>query len=432
MKKNIKTAAKPAAKKDPAMKSPARRKLASKKTAREPAAAKKTRKTPTRRRTKASPAADIENLGELPRGYGQEQIFVIAQEPHLLFCYWDYSLTESIDDQVFLRHARHGASTHDGEVPVPADSNSWYLPVRDANTSYRVELGFYNGGKWKMLTQSATVLTPRDAVADPGYAEFADLNFHSAFQNTIEKLRAQMREGETLAAAIARLRQPETSASEELSQAELSVLEALLGTHFASLSSGELARLMTSPGASLFSAGFAVSPPSSWTAGAASWGLVAGELSSGFLAQFGLAGASWGSAAWSSAMGSWSSGAQASSLGAMSSWAPGASWSAQPFSRPTQRGFFMHVNAELIFYGGTQPDAKVTIDGQEIALRPDGSFHYHFVFPDGAYEIPIVATSPDGQETRRAVLRFERVTAREGDVSATAQPLMQRPMGATA
>ena len=116
----------------------------------------------------------------------------------------------------------------------------------------------------------------------------------------------------------------------------------------------------------------------------------------------------------------------------MSSWGPGASWSAQPFSRPTQRGFFMHVNAELIFYGGTQPDAKVTIDGQEIALRPDGSFHYHFVFPDGAYEIPIVATSPDGQETRRAVLRFERVTAREGDVSATAQPLMQRPMGATA
>ena len=89
----------------------------------------------------------------------------------------------------------------------------------------------------------------------------------------------------------------------------------------------------------------------------------------------------------------------------------------------------MHVNAEVIFYGGTHPDAKVTIDGKPVALSPDGTFRHHFVFPDGEFEIPIVATSPDGVETRRAVLRFERATGREGDVGSTSQPPFAAPMG---
>jgi hypothetical protein len=91
----------------------------------------------------------------------------------------------------------------------------------------------------------------------------------------------------------------------------------------------------------------------------------------------------------------------------------------------------MHVNAEVIFYGGTHPQAKVTIDGKPVELGPDGSFRFHFVFPDGNYSIPITATSPDGVETRSATLRFERATARTGDVGHTAQPPLPVPMGAT-
>ncbi len=79
----------------------------------------------------------------------------------------------------------------------------------------------------------------------------------------------------------------------------------------------------------------------------------------------------------------------------------------------------MHVNAEVIFYGGTDPRAKVTIDGHPVALNPDGSFRYHFIFPDADYEIPIVATSPDGLETRSAKLRFERSTGKVGIVTDT-------------
>ena len=183
-----------------------------------------------------------------------------------------------------------------------------------------------------------------------------------------------------------------------------------------SLTSGELARYLGSPGASLFSGGFA---PSSWGAAAASWSQAPGGFSSGFLAGFGLAGASWSSASWETALGSWSSAALAS-WGAPGSWM--SSWRGP-------REFFMHLNAEVIFYGGTHPDAKVTINGDEIMIRPDGTFRYHFVLPDGEFEIPIVATSPDGVETRRGVLRFERATARQGEVGSTAQPPLGEPMG---
>jgi hypothetical protein len=107
----------------------------------------------------------------------------------------------------------------------------------------------------------------------------------------------------------------------------------------------------------------------------------------------------------------------------------GASWSGQPFGQP-EREFFMHVNAEVIFYGGTDPQAKVTIAGRPVQLQPDGTFRYHFKFPDNQFEIPIVAVSPDGVETRSAVLFLQRDTARNGDVGATAQPeYLGIPMG---
>ena len=99
----------------------------------------------------------------------------------------------------------------------------------------------------------------------------------------------------------------------------------------------------------------------------------------------------------------------------------GASWSGQPFGQ-SGREFFMHVNAEVIFYGGTDPQAKVTIAGRPIQLQPDGTFRYHFKFPDNDFEIPIVAVSPDGVETRSAVLSLRRDTARYGEVGATGQP----------
>lgn len=371
----------------------------------------------TRRKTARKTAArsDIDNLGELPRSYGDERIFVIAQEPHRLFCYWDYRLTDGIGSTVFLRHSREGQDP-EGEVALPRETNNWYLSVREADADYAVELGCYENGAWRRLTRSAAVLTPSDKLAGPGHPVFANVPFHASFQKLVEKLRGRMRRGESLAAALARLQKTGAAPVASLSADQRTALSALLDTGLGSLGSGDLGRLLSSPGASLFSGGFA---PSSWGT-AASWPEAAGGFSSGFLALTGPAGASLGSASWSGAASGWSSdtvsswGAESSRL---SSWAP------------ATRGFFMHVNAEVIFYGGTHPDAKVTVAGKPVDVRPDGTFRYHFVLPDGEFEIPVVATSPDGAETRRAVLEFGRATQRRGEVGATAQPPLGAPMG---
>lgn len=392
---------------------------------------------PTPRRTAKTAKSDVDNLGELPRSYGSEGIFVVAQEPHLLFCYWDYLLTSNVQSAVYLRHGRQKSEKIEGEVPVPSETNSWYVSVKEADADYYIELGHYVEGRWRSLTRSGTVLTPRDSVQGLGEPMFANMPFHVTFQQLVERLRGEMREGESLAAALSRLQQSGDLHLEGLDAGQRIALDTLLGTGLGSLSSGDLGRLLSSPGASMFSG---VMIPTSWGAGSASWSEAPGGFSSGFLALLGLLGASWSGASWGGGA-SWSeaswfgAGSGASWESAVTSWSSfglagrggESSWLSSWPSAP--RDFFMHVNAEVIFYGGTHPEAKVTIDGKPVALKPDGSFRYHFVFPDGEFEIPIVATSPDGVETRRAVLRFERATGREGDVGSTAQPQLTEPLG---
>jgi hypothetical protein len=81
-----------------------------------------------------------------------------------------------------------------------------------------------------------------------------------------------------------------------------------------------------------------------------------------------------------------------------------------------RRDFWFRVNAEVILHGSTEPDARVTIAGRPVALRPDGSFSFRFAFPDGNFWLPIEAVSADGLDGRKAAVRFLRATTLEGDV----------------
>jgi hypothetical protein len=92
-----------------------------------------------------------------------------------------------------------------------------------------------------------------------------------------------------------------------------------------------------------------------------------------------------------------------------------------------RRGFWFNVNAELIIYGATEPDAKVTIGGREIRLRPDGTFSYRFALPDGHYELPAVATAAAGDDSRSAALAFSRSTEYRGEVGAHPQDAALKP-----
>jgi hypothetical protein len=74
------------------------------------------------------------------------------------------------------------------------------------------------------------------------------------------------------------------------------------------------------------------------------------------------------------------------------------------------RNFWFQLDAELIVYGATEPNARVTLQGQPIKLRADGTFTVRFSLPNGRQIIPAVAASPDGVEERTIVLAIERNT----------------------
>lgn len=65
-----------------------------------------------------------------------------------------------------------------------------------------------------------------------------------------------------------------------------------------------------------------------------------------------------------------------------------------------QKGFWLVVNTELIVYGATEPDAKVTVCGKSIKLKKDGTFSLRFALPDGKQTIPVEARSSDGEDYR--------------------------------
>jgi len=67
---------------------------------------------------------------------------------------------------------------------------------------------------------------------------------------------------------------------------------------------------------------------------------------------------------------------------------------------PRARGFRLWVATELILYGATEPDARVTIQGREIKLRGDGTFSARFALPDGVIDLPVTAVSADEIEER--------------------------------
>ena len=74
---------------------------------------------------------------------------------------------------------------------------------------------------------------------------------------------------------------------------------------------------------------------------------------------------------------------------------------ASVFKARAERKFWLVVNCELIVYGATEPDAKVSMQGKPLQLRPDGTFSMRFALPNGMQVIPVEATSGDGIDTRR-------------------------------
>ncbi len=73
-----------------------------------------------------------------------------------------------------------------------------------------------------------------------------------------------------------------------------------------------------------------------------------------------------------------------------------------------KRQFFLEVWTDVIVYGRTAADAKVTLCGKKVPLSKEGTFKAHFTLPAGEFSFPIEATSHDGVDTLKLTPIVER------------------------
>ncbi len=72
--------------------------------------------------------------------------------------------------------------------------------------------------------------------------------------------------------------------------------------------------------------------------------------------------------------------------------------------------FDFDVDAHMVVKGKANPGADVTLAGEPVKLRMDGSFTVSMEMPDKRQVLPIVASSRDGTQRRTVVLAVERNT----------------------
>lgn len=154
-----------------------------------------------------------ESLGELPDSYGSGRLFLIARDPQWLFAYWDFSLQQmadfrrqSVDARLVLRLFELNHPHPLQEITLAHDTQNWYLPSPKAATTYRAELGFWQqGGTFHVLSRSQEATAPPAALSADTTARFATIPLDLNFQELLDLVRHHLREGEPIAAVLARL-----------------------------------------------------------------------------------------------------------------------------------------------------------------------------------------------------------------------------------
>ncbi len=355
----------------------------------------------------ATPPAQSFSGGELPESYGTKKLFLTARDPHWLYAHWDLTReqqnelnAESTDGHLILRIFAGKIEGHPTyEIHVHPESRHWFAHVERAGNSYAAELGYYSAlGKWLRVATSSSTLTPPDAAAKEDAAEFATIPFEFPFARLMQIIEDAVRDNIPLAQAIEELRRAghpdlprfahsihspviapgstrQWTPEQEKALARIISIDETRRVWMGSLEITELIRRR------LAHEGNTTSPVTAF-------GISSPGIASSPTSPFG-------------------GGAGASQA----------------------KGFWFNVNAELIIYGATEPDAKVTLGGHEIKLRSDGTFSFRFALPDGKYDLPAVAVSADGTDGRAAELKFVRETQYLGDVGATPQdPSLKPPL----
>lgn len=76
----------------------------------------------------------------------------------------------------------------------------------------------------------------------------------------------------------------------------------------------------------------------------------------------------------------------------------------------SQASLHFEVDAEMIVYGVATPGSHVTMKGQPVELRKDGSFTLRVALPEGRQVVPVVTNNANGTEQQTIVIALERNT----------------------
>ncbi len=360
-----------------------------------------------------APEEKLQTEGELPESYGTGTILLTARDPHWLYTHWDLTGDQqrrynafSRDGHLIVRiyiEAAQGKPV--AQVRVHPESRHWFVHVEQANTRYVAELGYYSAAdKWTVVSTSSATLTPPDAVSADTTADFGTMPFEVPMEKLLSLVKDAVQESAPLAQALQELREEGHT---------------------------ELPRIEVPRPAAAKTTSRARWTPSEWTP--AQERALAEVVSMDHVRRVWMGSLEITELIRRQFVNELASMA-AAELGAL---APGAPTSpagpitgiSSPTAKPgrPEKGFWFNVNAELIVYGATEPNATVSIGGRRIKLRPDGSFSYRFALPDGNYEMPVVAISADETDGRAAELKFSRSTEYRGEVGAHPQdPSLQQ------
>jgi hypothetical protein len=347
-------------------------------------------------------AAEVQVAPEeaaLPEAYGTGKLLLAARDPHWLYAHWDLTPSQQRQYNALSADRHLVIRVYPGtvmerpvrEVHVHPESRHWFIHVDHAETQYVAEVGYYPPGRqWVTVATSPPTVTPGETVSTDQTVRFATIPAHVPLSQ-LAALAKQTepadlpsmetaREGaqaERFATIPAHVPLSQVAAlAKQMVPADLPPMEAAMERALAELAGLYLVR-------------------QDWVSSAEVGEVVRTRGEQEVVAE--------------QIVQPGPTGSEPESV---------SSSSGAPEQRPG--GFWFSINAELILYGATEPDASVTIGGRPIQLRPDGSFSCRFSLPDGEHVVTLSALSAQG-DLRRAELRFGRHTDYRGEVGAAPQ-----------
>jgi hypothetical protein len=388
---------------------------------------------------------------ELPEAYGTGRLLVTARDPSCLYVHWDLTadqqqgyINQSADHQLIVRVRREtAAGSLVSEVPISPASRHSFIPVAPVAGKYVAELGYYPpGNPWKMIAVSE-VAAMTVAATDPDQGiRFATLRF--TIPPPTIPVASTPSDASTVSGPSSKA--PTENLSPDLRTIEPPLLplshsrevtlappDQVLAAFFPPFSETEPAPLSAVPqfsvadifGGETSESNLLPTPVPEWSP--------ARERALAELIDLSLTRHEWiGSAEIEELIRAeirrpdFSKPGEVPSIQAVAMPQPLSSLGLGEAAPREGRNFWLNVNAELVIYGSSAPDAQVTIGGRPIRLRPDGTFSYRFALPDGSYRLPVTAVSPDG-DLRQAELDFYRGTAYFGEVGSHPQDASLTP-----